>query len=1417
MTLFDNTGGLSRGTKILLLVLLLVVAGGVFFGAMLLADLHIALIASGVLLAAVVVPLVLYLIYLRIREKGRAKGMGGVLVQELGRKFFEGVDRFKKSDRDLYSVPWYVLVGEPGAGKTEAIRHANVCRASENDPKQGAGGTLNMDWWFAKGAVLLDTAGRLMFEASAEWREFLRLLKRHRRGCPLNGMILAIPANSLLFDTADSISSKASQIAMQFDAVQNELKVRFPVYVIVTKADLVPGFREFFSGATDPNSVNQMLGWSNPEALDQAFQPELVDKYLDSVRSRLKRRRATLLLEPKILDERSTRRIDQVDTLYTFPDNLRRIESRLRTYLETIFMPSEWSQKPLFVRGIYFTSSMGEGQVLDLDLAEAAGVAPTDVKTKLQIWARDRSFFLKDFFQEKAFAERGLVTGAANVAKHLKKRRLIMTIGGFSAAAVVLVGAIFGYLTLRDSIGRHYEHWKLAGEKTEETIAVVPAPTGAQQFTVSSPALDVQQHGMELWSEGGDKGGIQTPVIFYPFKVIADATENSRDAHKALFRRGVLAPLVRGAAVKLINEKAWGANDRQGVPDPKEVFGQLQLIAAHADQVKPQGGPLPPVDVDKIARFVLNDKDLAALNSKISGSVKSGLAKLYTSDPDHVWVDLFGTKGNDLLIAEFDSLLNQDIEALGRYNTREIVERLKQMQTLVEALEAYRDAENDFIKSAIARTPKGDLSITDTEGYKGLQQRWSAGLTKIRTTRQPVEEALQAPKNDSIGEKLKSTSLRKLYDEIKTARQQLKTVYAQMAQTTPSTEPLPRFTATIKNKLSEIDTKLSGQSDPVIQALARHPLDDLYRDVLEPASGPVASAADGGTPQAVWAYFSRCETYDRVQKAMAETEMAGADGADENPDLKNLFSKASRASSLQFSSLSSSADAKSFDSRAAAVISDAANARDAASRTLLWKQLLKAAESRIENLKTVQAKPLPTIPFTGMTGQALEYRLTGPAVSSVLTPWSRLMEYWSASHDTLLDRKAIETDIGWREYSIQKYLYEVLKKWMSEVPASLAPQVSELDWSKFQKTLHSADSAGEINDGLQKISELGAAALTAVKAGYKPAKPDSSIDTSIAMYSRGVSAMEGQSTRDKYEALFRGWRGLGVAVGGGDNSDYDAAEGRAKLLALDATAFDKLFVFVQPESEHLAQRYWSKVGMDGIGLLRKATPEVRAALVRQIKLQAAEFPVSEAVLKNELGPKEVDALKKLLDSLDPPIDPKADRPSPTNDSVKSALNEIRSGPTPDRVTDDYIARVHHIVDYLSAGPIIVEIRLMEGEGRNWRKIRLDSDRQGEEKNIPPAEKGDDLGMVRMPGAPATFQLFGFVGDQQPNFSVVWSGKWPALKAILDRNSTTQFDEARKVARVQMHVKDGNKTEELTLVLKFDRQVPPLSDWKPLKQ
>jgi type VI protein secretion system component VasK len=463
-----------------------VAAGGSLVFAAILFQSNLALFL-GILVPLLALLLGGYLFYVRMKRKKRTQLFNQGLqsnaaatprgisdpnkiqkLDELRRRFDEGVKAFRSRNKDLTSLPWYMIVGEAGGGKTEAVRHSNIgFPPGLQDELQGIGGTINMNWWFSDNAVLLDTAGRLIFEEapageSTEWKEFLNLLKASRPHCPINGILLVIPCDSLVKDSEAEIERKARKLAEQLDTIQRVLDVRFPVSVLVTKADLLVGFREYFDDIRDPKLQHQMLGWSNPEKLDTPFKPAEVDRYLDELGERLRRRRLAMLRDPAP-ETAGGRRADEVDTLYALPYSISSLAPRLRMYLETLFKQGTWSLPPLFLRGIYFSSALREGAALDADLASALGV-PLDSISDFKMWERERSFFLKDLFLEKIFREGGLVTQATDTKKMLRRRKLWLFGGGTAAIALFLAIAWMGMRSFEMSIKSQSAAWRPVAE-----------------------------------------------------------------------------------------------------------------------------------------------------------------------------------------------------------------------------------------------------------------------------------------------------------------------------------------------------------------------------------------------------------------------------------------------------------------------------------------------------------------------------------------------------------------------------------------------------------------------------------------------------------------------------------------------------------------------------------------------------------------------------------------------------------------------------------------------------------------------------------------------------------------------------------------------------------------------------------------
>src|SRR5882724_8818230 len=161
----------------------------------------------------------------------------------------------------LYDLPWYVIIGPPGAGKTTALVNSGLkfplSRGAKPAAIAGVGGTRYCDWWFTEEAVLIDTAGRYTTQDSdaktdkKSWFEFLDLLKKNRPRQPINGVMVAISIGDLLTLGPAEIQAHADSFRARLLELHERLKVDFPVYVLFTKTDLVAGFVEFFANLNE--------------------------------------------------------------------------------------------------------------------------------------------------------------------------------------------------------------------------------------------------------------------------------------------------------------------------------------------------------------------------------------------------------------------------------------------------------------------------------------------------------------------------------------------------------------------------------------------------------------------------------------------------------------------------------------------------------------------------------------------------------------------------------------------------------------------------------------------------------------------------------------------------------------------------------------------------------------------------------------------------------------------------------------------------------------------------------------------------------------------------------------------------------------------------------------------------------------
>ncbi|KAA6103202.1 MULTISPECIES: type VI secretion system membrane subunit TssM [unclassified Pantoea] len=357
----------------------------------------------------------------------------------------------------LYQLPWYVMIGAPGAGKTTALLNAGLefplTDSLGKESVRGVGGTRHCDWWFTDSAVLIDTAGRYALQESqrardgAEWHNFIKLLKRYRTRQPINGVIMTISVADLLTDSAEARHAQASALRSRMVELHQQTGIHFPVYVMVTKTDLLKGFMSFYGNLSKPQR-DAIWGFTFPWEPGKPHKDDWHRSFSErfqQLEQRLQQQLADVMAGERDL----TQRADS----FLFPQEFSSLRPLLNEYLDVVFSRHEdeiaWS-----ARGLFFTSGTQEGLPFDRIMGELNRKLqlPHTGESSLAAWdsvnrsnpipgTKGQSFFIRDLLSDLVFRESGL----AGSNRHWEYRnRLLHWIGyGALTGALVLLSGLW--------------------------------------------------------------------------------------------------------------------------------------------------------------------------------------------------------------------------------------------------------------------------------------------------------------------------------------------------------------------------------------------------------------------------------------------------------------------------------------------------------------------------------------------------------------------------------------------------------------------------------------------------------------------------------------------------------------------------------------------------------------------------------------------------------------------------------------------------------------------------------------------------------------------------------------------------------------------------------------------------------------
>jgi type VI secretion system protein ImpL len=412
-----------------------------------------------------------------------------------------------------YQLPWYFMVGAGNSGKSTLLEHAGMS-LPVGMPNLGIDDAHPpCRWWFYNRAVILDIQGSLVIgehKTTSEeraWRSILSLLARYRSKRPLDGIILTISATELYGHeklSPENLNARAKFLGQKLITAQHFLGIRLPVYVVVTKCDVLPGFQSFCHELPVAHR-NNILGWSVPYALHTAFTSQWIDEAFQTIHENLSSVRLEMFVQGTAPEN--------ADGIFILDQEFSLLKGGLKLYLDHIFKNSAY-EASLMLRGIYFCGDSGiqhlpasinmsenletqnEDSILKADLALSTYPRLVDIDAQRSMsenadfpdqegqlsWEESQYlptshravFFGKDIFESKIFFESGL---AYPIYSRLVSANRHINLAKVGIVAFLAIGT-FGMLNAYEKFRKNYDFLMPVLGKVNSVLARIPRTPG---------------------------------------------------------------------------------------------------------------------------------------------------------------------------------------------------------------------------------------------------------------------------------------------------------------------------------------------------------------------------------------------------------------------------------------------------------------------------------------------------------------------------------------------------------------------------------------------------------------------------------------------------------------------------------------------------------------------------------------------------------------------------------------------------------------------------------------------------------------------------------------------------------------------------------------------------------------------------
>lgn len=359
----------------------------------------------------------------------------------------------------INSLPWYLVFGPPGAGKSSLIQKSGL-----HFPLSDALGDKALDelkrfrrfeWRITAEGVFVEIyRERVENEANdwqslnveREWRDTLALIRRLRGRSAINGIILAVDAPSLFNNDNVKNDILAEAGVQRIESILSYFKSGIPLYVMITKCDLIMGFNEYFSNKED--YFNSSLGYTieRTSPLDESNVYKKATALINTIKDNLIAKLATA----------ST--VQESQAIYEFTRNFPFIIQATSKILVAAMEKSHNHLKN--VRGIFFSSALEGGNANNPSMRLCADNLGLMFNSNVFIPSDRTSRFIKGFFEKVVYVERNLISVGTKASLWLYRFKKFFNVVIFSLAILGCFGLLYSFYVSRQNLVGTYQYVK---------------------------------------------------------------------------------------------------------------------------------------------------------------------------------------------------------------------------------------------------------------------------------------------------------------------------------------------------------------------------------------------------------------------------------------------------------------------------------------------------------------------------------------------------------------------------------------------------------------------------------------------------------------------------------------------------------------------------------------------------------------------------------------------------------------------------------------------------------------------------------------------------------------------------------------------------------------------------------------------